>query len=308
MTQPRDTPVDTPRVSDVGDIIERPQLGLDPAAAGNRAFAQARSVETLEALYLAWTELSATWASAKKRWAEEEKRLVTQGELLLGAMRAASSAAPAGDAALANVNGMAVEAEKRLLEVRTQFAEQIAQANTTFSRELERLRSELIEHVRRRALVSRPVFKLAVRLVGGDRRILHLARLSDDDAIVALFSLTGRVPSRHGYLADDSLDELGAASAPFYADDGVSEVRPPVAELGALLAARTQMWPVKGHLPMQWGARWLRWVARGAVLEAELEDQGSFRNVLTREEAEQITGVLLTHKLAGKIELELVRE
>ena len=301
MTQPRDTPVDTPRVGDVGDIIERPQLGLDPAVAGKKAFAQARSVETLEALYLAWTELSTSWSTAKKRWADEEQRLVTQGELLLGAMRAASSAAPSGD-----VNAMALEAEKKLAEVRSQFAAQIAQANVTFARELERMRSELIDHVRRRALVSRPVFKLAVRLVGGERRILHLSRLSDDDAIVALFSLTGRVPSRYGYLADDSLDDVGVSSAPLYADDGIVDLRP--ADLGATLSQRPQLWPVKGLLPMQLGARWLRWVARGAVLEAEFEEQGAWRNVLTKEEAEQLTGVLLTHKLAGRIELELVRE
>jgi hypothetical protein len=306
MTQPRDTPVDTPRLGDVGDIIERPQLGLDPAVAGKKAFAQARSVETLEALYLAWTELSTSWSTAKKRWADEEKRLVTQGELLLGAMRAASSAAPSGDQTLANVNVMALDAEKKLAEVRAQFAAQIAQANVTFARELERMRTELIDHVRRRALVSRPIFKLAVRLVGSERRILHLSRLSDDDAIVALFSLTGRVPSRYGYLADDSLDDVGVSSAPLYADEGIVDVRP--TDLGAVLSQRPQLWPVKGLLPMQLGARWLRWVARGAVLEAEFEEHSGWRNVLTKEEAEQLTGVLLTHKLAGRIELELVRE
>jgi hypothetical protein len=52
----------------------------------------------------------------------------------------------------------------------------------------------------------------------------------------------------------------------------------------------------------------MRWVARGVVLEAEVQDGEVFRNQLTRDEAERITGLLLANKLAGKLELELVRD
>ena len=53
---------------------------------------------------------------------------------------------------------------------------------------------------------------------------------------------------------------------------------------------------------------WLRWISRGAVLEAEIQEGEGFRNLLTHDEAERITGLLLSHKLAGRLELELVRE
>jgi hypothetical protein len=51
----------------------------------------------------------------------------------------------------------------------------------------------------------------------------------------------------------------------------------------------------------------VRWLERGAVLEAEVADGDGFRNQLTTKEAEQLTGALLSLKLEGKVELELVR-
>ena len=69
------------------------------------------------------------------------------------------------------------------------------------------------------------------------------------------------------------------------------------------------MWPVKGMLPLTLpDGSWLRWLTRGPVLEAEVQDGEGFRNLLTQQEAERVTGLLLSHKLAGKLELELVRE
>ena len=69
------------------------------------------------------------------------------------------------------------------------------------------------------------------------------------------------------------------------------------------------MLPVKGMIPLALpDGGWMRWVSRGAVLEAELLDGAAFRNVLSAAEAERVTGLLLAHRLAGRIELELVRD
>ncbi|MFT3708387.1 MAG: hypothetical protein QM817_12105 [Archangium sp.] len=296
----RDTPVDTPSV---GEIIEAPQLGIDAAALGSQALVRVRSVETLEALYAAWTELNASAVSARRKWKEEQRRLEEQGELLLGAMRAAASSQPAGEGLVV----AARDAEAKLVAVRTDFAKQVSSAEATLSDELERLRAELFERVKRQATVSRPAFRLAVRSVG-ERRILHAHRLSDDDAVMALFAFTSRIPSRYGYLADDSVDDVKAAPPSLYSDEGVSDVRPTAAALRLVLNDRAQMWPVKGQLPLVQGERFVRWITRGAVLEAELAEGDGWRNLLTREEAEQLTGLLLTLKLAGKIEFELVRD
>lgn len=309
MTDPKanrhDTPVDTqirhPRA--VGEIIEAPQLGLDAAALGSKALSRARSVETLEALYGAWTELNAAWKNARKKWKDEQKRLEEQGALLLGAMRAASATSSGASELVLSTT----DAEAKLKAVSSDFGMQVDAAEKRFSDEVARLRAELIERVKRQAGVSRPAFRLAVRVVG-EKRILHAHRLSDDDAVLALFAITGRVPSRYGFLGDDSLDDLKAAPPSLYADEGVEDVRPTSSAMLTNLKSRDSMWPVKGQLPLMHGDRLVRWIARGAVLEAEVAEGDGWRNLLSREEAEQLTGLLLSLKLAGKIEFELVRD
>jgi len=60
-------------------------------------------------------------------------------------------------------------------------------------------------------------------------------------------------------------------------------------------------------VPMLLSFGLVRWLERGAVMEAEVADGDGFRNMLTVHEAEQLTGALLSLKLDGRIELELVR-
>jgi hypothetical protein len=82
--------------------------------------------------------------------------------------------------------------------------------------------------------------------------------------------------------------------------------------LEKILTARAEVWPIKAMIPL-WvqsgdGSQVLcRWLERGAVMEAEVADGEAFRNLLTRDEAERITGALLALKLDGKLDLELVR-
>jgi hypothetical protein len=146
-----------------------------------------------------------------------------------------------------------------------------------------------------------------VRTLPGDRRILHLRRPSPDDAVLLLFAMTGRCPTRYGFLFDDSTDDVLLAPPALYAEEGVVHVRPRPAELVAELEPRAAFWPVKGALLVVRPGLTVRWLSRGAVLEAEVADGDAFRNLLSREEAEQITGVLLSLKLAGALGLELVR-
>ncbi len=313
---PHDTPVDTPAVGAIShptSIIEAPELGPDAEVLGSQALARARSVETLEAAYSAWFELQAAHGQARRRWAEERKRLEEQGALLLGAVRAAGGAPLEKIEALAKTDSLGlflVDAERKLGVAQASLDEKARAADTAFTSELQKLRAELIARVTRQAATMRPIFKLAVSTLAGDRRILHARRLGDDESVIALFALTGRIPSRFGYLFDDSTDDLAHGAPPFlYADEGVAELRPVASSLGAMLSSRPEMWPVKGVLPaMLPDGTWMRWIARGAVLEAEVQDADGFRNVLTRDEAERITGLLLANKLAGKVELELVRE
>jgi hypothetical protein len=312
---PRDTPLDTPVARQPTEaLIEAPQLGPDAAQAGAQALARARSVETMEVVYEAWLELKRAHATAQRRWREEQERLRQQGALLLGAVKAAS-ATPAvqEDAALlasSTLDAFVVEAREKFSAAERELEERVRVADEAFRAQLGLVRRELVERVRRHAAALRPRFELAVRALPGDRRILHARRLGLDESVVALFALTGKAPSRYDYLLDDSTDDVLAAPSVFYAEEGVVDVRPSAqALLATLREGPPDLLPVKGMIPLALpGGGAMRWVSRGAVLEAEVLDGDAFRNVLTAAEAEQVTGLLLAHRLAGRIELELVRD
>ncbi|MDP1824820.1 MAG: hypothetical protein Q8L48_16310 [Archangium sp.] len=306
---PHDTPVDSPAV---GALIEAADLGPDAALLGAQALQRARSVETLEVAYAAWAELQEAHRTARRRWAEERQRLTEQGALLLGAVKAAGGTPNTTEAGLAKttaLDGFLVDAKQKLEGAQAQLAERASSAEKAFQAELGKLREELKARIARQSAAIHPVFKLMIRVLAGERRILHAHRLGADESVIALWVLTGRIPSRYDYLFDDSTDDALMAPPMLYADEGVTELRPSALTLGRTLTPLKDVWPVKGMIPLTLpDGTWLRWISRGAVLEAEVQDGEGFRNLLTHEEAERVTGLLLSHKLAGKLELELVRE
>ncbi len=309
---PRDTPTDVPAVGS-GSLIEAAELGPDPSRLGAEALLRARSVETLEVAYAAWVELQQAYRAAKKRWEDERKRLQEQGSLILGAVKAAGASAPAGEGeALQKTSALDAfvkDAQEKLESALRVLDERSGSAEKIFLSELKKVREELRARVGRQAAQVKPVFKLAIRVLGGDRRILHARRLGGDESVIALFALSGRIPSRYEFLHDDSTDDVMAVPPIFYADEGVTELRPTAGALASELSSRSEVWPVKGMLPVTLpDGTWVRWISRGPVLEAEVRDGDGFRNVLSADEAERITGLLLAHKLSGKLELELVRE
>ena len=305
---PRDTPADTPAV---GSLIEPAELGPDAQLLGAQALARARSVETLEVAYAAWAELQQAHRLARRRWDEERARLTEQGTLLLGAVKAAGSPSSTEEG-LSKAGALEVflaEAKGKLAAAQQQLEDRARAAEQAFLGELAKVKEALHSRIARQSAAVRPVFKLMMRVLPGERRILHAHRLGLDESVIALFALTGRIPSRYGFLFDDSTDDALAAPPMLYADEGVSELRPGAAALARTLEERRDVWPVKGMLPLTLpDGSWLRWLTRGPVLEAEVQDGEGFRNLLTQQEAERVTGLLLSHKLAGKLELELVRE
>ncbi len=305
---PRDTPTDTPAA---GSLIEPAELGPDAHLLGAQALARARSMETLEVAYEAWAELQEAHGLARRRWAEERARLTEQGTLLLGAVKAAGSPGSTEEG-LSKAGALEVflaEAKGKLAAAQQQLEERARAAEQAFLEELAKVKEALHSRIARQSAAVRPVFKLMIRVLPGERRILHAHRLGPDESVIAIFALTGRIPSRYGFLFDDSTDDALAAPPMLYPDEGVRELRPTAEVLARTLEERRDVWPVKGMLPLTLpDGSWLRWITRGAVLEAEVQDGEGFRNLLTQQEAERVTGLLLSHKLAGKLELELVRE
>lgn len=285
-------------------LIEAPTV--DPAllATGESALARARSVETIEAAYAAWGELRLAASTIERQWAAERRRLDEQGRLLLGAAKVALGTAPAADAALAPGNAFLVDAQQKLDAARSALEAGQQNAFDFFTAKLTELRAITRERVERFTTAQPPVVNLAVRALAGGQKILHLRRLTEDESVKLHFVLTGRIPSRYGFLLDDSADDLSLEPPTLYADEGVRDVRAPLD-----LQSLAEVWPVKGALraPLPDG-RWMRWVSRGAVLEAELLEGAQGRNVLSATEAETITGALLALQISGRLVLQLVRD
>ena len=76
-----------------------------------------------------------------------------------------------------------------------------------------------------------------VRTLANGRRIVHLGRPAHEEAPLMLFALSGRVPTRYGFLFDDSTDDPARSPPTLYADEGVKqgEVRPAAGALAALV-------------------------------------------------------------------------
>lgn len=290
--------------------IAVPEAGEDPAAIGAKALERACLVETLEAIYVAWAEIRSAHFEAKKRWEQERRRLSVQSSLLLGAVRAAGPTPISEGSELATtLDGFLTEAKGTLVAAQKELEEKALATDRAFELELRKVRAEVCARVARHAGAARPAWKLAVRSVGSSNRILHARRLGPDESVVALYALTGRIPSRYEFLFDDSTDNAASAPPCFYSDEGIGDVRPAASEFSSLLSARSDVWPVKGMIPLLMADGTLtRWVSRGAVLEAEIFEGEGFRHVLTEQEAERMTGQLLAHRLAGKIDLEFVRD
>lgn len=265
---------------------------------------RARGLETIEAAYESLAELRREHLIRRAHFASEFRRIDEQGALVLGAVRTAQ---PSGA-----VDGLALfqsESKKKLDALRASVAAtERAETEQFVQRELA-LMTELRQRVERRAaLAQKPVLRVMLRSMPNDQRILHLERLAADDAVSVFFVLTGKLPSRYGFLFDDSTDDVTQSPPWLYADEGVTDTKPTPAALQAKLESLGEVWPVKGMMPL-WlpgDRRMARWLQRGPVMEAEVADGDTFRNVLTPDEAERMLGALLSLKLAGRLELELV--
>ena len=274
--------------------------------------ARARSLETLEAAYADWLELRLAQGSARLRWREESLRLEEQGAFLVGAMRAAVGPGSAGPGALAQLDGYVDEAAGRLRAARERLAAEQQEAEAAYERACAELRETLRTRAARYLLQAPPRLRLLPQRVGGGRSVLHLERVGDDDAVLLLRLFTGALPSRYGFLRDDSTEDAALPPPVLYPDEGVREdaLRPDAAALAARLREAAEFLPLRGCLPLRvpgpgGSERLFRFLQRGPVLEAEVADGPGFRSLLTRDEAERCTGQLLRLQLQGRLHLEV---
>ena len=275
-----------------------------------------RSVETLESAYDAWLELRGAHAAARRRLGEERERLVQQGAFLVGAVRAASEGGLASEAALVPTSeplgDFLRQAEEKLARAREALAAEEAASEARYQAAFAEIRATVLDRVKRYLGATPPRLRLLLRRVGATRSVLHLERVGGDEPVLLLHLFTGRIPSRHGFLFDDSTEDVALAPAPLYPEEGVEagEVRPEAAALVARMRGPGEVLPVKGFLPVfvprpDGGEDFFRLLQRGPVMEVEVAEGTGFRSVLSREESERFAGHLLRLKLAGRLELEV---
>ena len=289
-----------PLLRDDEAILVVPPAAVDVRFAARSAVALVQSVETLEPGFTAWEELRSEQRRALQAIDEELRRIDEQGTLLLGAVRSALET-QAHDS-------LATGAEQTLAAARAELTRQRQLAEAAVQEASETIRSHLLGRVARRAGLSSPKVRLMVRMLPDGRRILHLERPSPDDAVVLMHVLSGRIPSRFGYLFDDSTDDLARSTPLFFAEEGAEgEMRPPADVFQRQLDALFSVWPVKAVVPQFVDGLLVVWRSRGAVLEAELAEGPHFRNLLTEAEAERIVGRLFALKIEGRLDLELAR-
>ena len=301
-------------VSEVSEAVPRPGGAAESVTEG--VLARVRGVETLESAYDAWLELRLAHGSARLRFQEERERLEQQGSFLVGAVRAASqeraaSPEPALVSQDASMRDFLRQAEEKLSRAREALAKEEAESEARYQAAFEEIRSTVKERVRRYLGAAPPRLRLLLRKVGATRAILHVERVSGDVPLLLLYLFAGRIPSRHGFLFDDSTEEVALPPAPLYPEEGVApgEVRPEAPALVARVRAPGEVLPVKGFLPVfvprpEGGEDFFRLLQRGPVMEVEVAEGLGFRAVLTREESERFAGHLLRLKLEGRLELE----
>ncbi|WPB80828.1 hypothetical protein KYC5002_17035 [Archangium violaceum] len=314
----RDTPRDMPAVD---GVPEAPVPSAESVTRG--VLARVRGMETLEPAYEAWLELRLAYGAARSRFQGERERLDQQGSFLVGAVRAASQEraasaepAPAAESALTSADApmrdFLRQAEEKLTRAREALAEEEAESEARFQAAFEEIRSTVKDRVRRYLAGSPPRLRLLLRKVGATRAILHVERVGGDAPVLLMYLFSGRIPSRHGFLFDDSTEDVALPPAPLYPEEGVvpEEVRPEAPALVARVRAPGEVLPVKGFLPVfvprpEGGEDFFRLLQRGPVMEVEVSEGPGFRGVLTREESERFAGHLLRLKLEGRLELEV---
>jgi hypothetical protein len=305
-----DTPVDTLAV-----------VTFDPQAAAEQALARVRRIETIQGAYEAWLEIRLEHAGTLSQLAEERRQLDQQGEFLVGAVRAARDLieTPSIEEALAlaktdqGLDAYLLETAGRLEAAKAQLHERTRAAEAAFGKAFEEIRGELRSRVQRTLEHVKPRLRLMIRSLGPESRILHVARLQPDEAVLLAWVLLAKLPSRYDFLFDDSTDDANLPTPTLYAEEGVSsgQLRPTVDQVHALIASDRPVIPIKSVVPFflpRPGAapQVIRLVERGPVMEVEIAEATAFRNVLSRDEAERVAGYFLRLKLEQRIEIELV--
>jgi hypothetical protein len=296
-----------------GELGGSPSPGaLVVSGAGEGALARLGNLESLEHAYEVWLGLKLEHASATARWAERRRRLDEEASFLVAAIKRAGGGQQRQAPADARLLGLEQEAEGRLAAACEALDAEIATESQRLEAGLLAVQAEVERRVTAAAQQAPPRLEILLRPLATGQVVVHFARVTPDEAVLLLHALTGKIPTRYGYLFDDATDDSRQPPPSLYPDAGVppDQVRPPTEDLRARLEAKGALLPVKGLIPLVVASPGeptelfiLR--QRGPVMEAEIRDHANFRSLLWRDEGERLIAHLLRLKLDGKLEVAL---
>lgn len=297
------------------------------------------SAQSIAGAYELWLEAQVDLAQRLANEPEERRRIAERAEIAAKALQAARDFVPPaggepeakpakrkkgagkkGKAAGASralgatdpLARLAAEAKARAEAVRKESEAKLTADIETARRRLADARRDVIAVVRRTLALVRPRLAVKVIPVAGGRAVVHAERPLEDDSVLLLALFTGgKVPSRHGFFADDTVDDPELAPPHFYAELGVVETRPsPDAEEALCDDAHRDVLPAKAFLPMPLEGRSrprFRLVNRGPVAEFELRREGStgYESVMPRAEAELLSGYLIALQAKKRLQLAI---
>jgi hypothetical protein len=277
----RDTPVDLKRSVDIGFLSTGRNMLTQLAAHFD-------SSEDLQFGFESWEALRTLALRQRAAVAEESKRISFEEEMLAGALKKIGTVGAASDSAAL------------LKRESAEFENEIQTLSS-------RIKEDLYQRVQKRCELLKVKLTLYVRDIGSNATMLHLGKLSEEEALIAMFLFSEKIPSRYGAHLDDSVDSVLLPEANVFVEESVDVSRMEPLALISLLNSDAKVIPMKGSIPMKVGTQWIRWVSRGPILEAEFIELHGYRNTMTRDEAEEVLGQFIQLKLSGKIELELGR-
>ena len=280
--------------------VESPTLDGLVEQTRSRLAAAAR----LEDVFAARRFVQETAAQERGVLARAQGKLADDGHLVAGALaQAAKRVKGTSRGIVRSVDASLKASEADIAQSQKRLAQQSRQA-------LQLATKAVVDTVERYAKLAPPSVRLALRPAGGSQRILHWLRPSDDDAVLFQWLFGGKAPSRYDALFDDSVDKVGEPPRAAYDDELEHALLDTPERLRQALRSPSPIVPFKGQVAgevtVSGKKRVVRWVQRGPVVEAELEVDGAFRNVLTETQAQAILARLLALKLEGRLALEFI--
>lgn len=265
---------------------------------------------TLRELYDRWLRLKLEHAGWLAGWRRRAEVLGDKSRYMLGTMEAARRFVE-GDAPLERVAGDVasdVEAASRALEGerRTEIA-RYRRDSAAAARALERMAKRYLEHY---AVPLRfRIYPIQAKRQAG-RALVQVDEIGPDDSVLLVYALTGKLPTRYGFFADDASADDAGVVARWYVDDGaprkaltdVERADREVRRSGRLLPVRTMIpIPVPGHEYPRF-----RLVAHGRVAELEARREGEpYANRVRAEDLELVSGYMISLRVAGRVDFRV---